>query len=177
MRYPIAILLALCLGAVPGAAVTDVASAFYPSGTMGDWGDVSLVDTTENPHSGPGCIKITYSAAQSQSAGWAGICWLYPDSNTGNEPGRNLAGSNRLAFWARGALGGEMAEFSLGGGPSDSFAAASTGPVALSTDWQQYNLDLTGKNLSSVASGFCWRVAKSMNPTGCTIYLDDVQFE
>ena len=176
MRYPIAILLALCL-ALPGAAVTDVTSAFYPSGTMGDWGDVSLVDSPENPHSGPSCIKITYSAAQSQSTGWAGICWLYPDSNTGNEPGRNLAGSTRLSFWARGALGGEMAEFSLGGGPADSFAAASTGPVALSTDWQQYSLDLTGKDLSSVASGFCWRAAKSMNPTGCTIYLDDIQFE
>jgi hypothetical protein len=162
---------------VPGASLTDVTRAFYPSGTMGDWGDVSLDDSPENSHSGPSCLKITYSAAQSQSAGWAGICWQYPDSNTGNEPGRNLVGSTRLTFWARGALGGEMAEFSLGGGLSDSFATTSTGPLALSTDWQQYSLDLTGKDLSSVASGFCWRAEKSMNPTGCTIYLDDIQFE
>jgi hypothetical protein len=177
LRYYMAVLLALCL-AVPGAAVTDVASAFYPSGTMGDWGDVSLVDTPESPHSGPSCTKITYSASQSQNAGWAGICWLYPDSNTGSEPGRNLVGSTKLSFWARGALGGETAEFSLGGGgPSDSLSKISTGSVALTTEWQQYSLDLTEKDLSSVVSGFCWRAEKSSNPTGCTIYLDDMQFE
>jgi hypothetical protein len=176
LRYSIAALLALCLTA-PSAALTDVTSSFSPTGTMGDWGDVSLVDSPENPHSGPSCTKITYSASQSQNAGWAGICWLYPDSNTGSEPGRNLVGSTRLSFWARGALGGETAEFSLGGGPADSFPLTSTGPVALSTDWQQYSLDLTGKDLKSVASGFCWKATKSGNPTGCTIYLDDIQFE
>ena len=166
--------------AVTGAARVDVSQAFFPTGTMGDWGDVSMDErSTDNPHSSPDCIKITYSAAQSEGKGFAGVCWQYPDSNTGDQPGRrDLVGSTTFTFWARGALGGETAEFKVGGGPSESIQpAATTGAVTLSKDWQQYTIDLAGKDTGNVVSGFCWTTTKDQNPYGCTIYLDDITYE
>jgi hypothetical protein len=171
--------IAVILIAFTALAQVDVTQAFYPSGTMGDWGDISLDEASvESPYSGPDCIKITYSAAQSQGTGYVGICWQYPDSNTGSEPGRSdLVGSGRVSLWAKGELGGEVAEFSAGGGPMDSLSRVSTGPITLSNQWQQYSLDLSGKDLSSVASGFCVTMTKGQNPTGATIYLDDIIYE
>jgi len=163
---------------LPSSARIDVTESFFPSGTMGDWGDISLEESSkENPMTGPDCIKIIYSAAQSQGRGFAGICWQYPDANTGSEPGRDLAGITHLSFWARGFLGGEVAEFSVGGGPSDSMPKISTSPITLSDQWQRYALDLSGQDLSSMASGFCLIVTKDTNPTGSAIYLDDIFYE
>jgi hypothetical protein len=176
----VAIVFSLGLLAISGPAKMDVAQAFYPTGTIGDWGDVSLDEkSAENFHSQPDCIKITYSAAQSESKGFAGVCWQYPDSNTGDQPGRtDLVGSAKVTFWARGALGGEAAEFKAGGGQSDSIQpAATTGAVTLSKDWQQYTIDLGGKDLSNVVIGLCWTTTKAQNPYGCTIYLDDITYE
>lgn len=179
MRIAFTVLLALGFITVAGSAQVDVSQAFYPSGYMGDWGDISIDENSaEGPLSAPACIKIVYSAAQAQGAGRAGVCWQYPDGNSGSEPGRSdLAGSSRLSFWARGAIGGEVAEFSAGGSPSDTLGRVSTGPVVLGSEWRQYSLDLSGRDLSSVVSGFCITVSKQDNPTGCTVYLDDVLYE
>ena len=163
--------------------VVNVPDAFFPSGWMGDWGDISLDDAcTDNPHSEPTCIKITYSAAKSQGKGWAGIYWQYPDSNWGDNPeGRDLTGATKLTFWARGEKGGEKAEFKVGGitgkYPDSIQPPVSTGVIVLSDKWQQYTIDLTGKDLSHVIGGFCWVTNKHQNPYGCTIYLDDIKFE
>ena len=163
--------------------VVNVQDVFYPSGWMGDWGDITLDDAcTDNPHSEPTCIKITYSAAKSQGKGWAGIYWQYPDSNWGDNPdGRDLTGATKLTFWARGEKGGEKAEFKVGGidgkYPDSIQPPVSTGVIVLSDKWHQYSIDLTGKDLSHVIGGFCWVTNKNQNPYGCTIYLDDIKFE
>jgi len=163
--------------------IVNVPDAFFPSGWMGDWGDITLDDAcTDNPHSEPTCIKITYSAAKSQGKGWAGIYWQYPDSNWGDNPdGRDLTGATKLTFWARGEKGGEKAEFKVGGidgkYPDSIQPPVSTGVIVLSDKWQQYTIDLTGKDLSHVIGGFCWVTNKNQNPYGCTIYLDDIKFE
>ncbi|MDD1753111.1 MAG: hypothetical protein LUQ38_08495 [Methanotrichaceae archaeon] len=172
-----AALLALSI-IMSASAQVDVTKAFFPSGTMGDWSDMALDEaSTENPHMAPYCIKITYTAAQSQGKGVAGICWQYPDSNTGSEPGRNLSNSTRITFWARGALSNEVAEFSAGGGLSDSFPKVSTGPIILLSQWQHYTLDLSGQDLSSVTTGFCMTATKNQNPTGSVVYLDEILYE
>lgn len=161
----------------------NVSDAYYPSGWMGDWGDITLDDScTDNPHSEPTCIKIAYSAARSQGKGWAGIYWQYPDSNWGDNPdGRDLTGATKLTFWARGEKGEEKAEFKVGGitgkYPDTIQPAASTGVIILSDKWQQYTIDLADKDLSHIIGGFCWVTNKNQNPYGCTIYLDDVRFE
>jgi hypothetical protein len=145
---------------------------------MGDWGDVSLDDAFPgNPYSPPTCVKIIYSAAQSQSMGFSGIYWQYPDSNWGDQPGRDLSGYTRLTFWARGELGGEQSLFKAGGLKGESLPEHSTGVVTLSKEWQQYTIDLEGADLSNVVGGFCWTTTKDQNPTGCTIYLDEILYE
>ena len=163
--------------------VVNVQDAFYPSGWMGDWGDIILDDaSTDNPHSEPTCIKITYSAVKSQGEGWAGIYWQYPDKNWGDKPeGQDLTGVTKLTFWARGEKGGEKAEFKVGGitgkYPDSIRPPVSTGIIVLSDKWQQYTVDLAGKDLSHVIGGFCWVTNKNQNPQGCTIYLDDIRYE
>lgn len=160
-----------------------VPEAYYPSGWMGDWGDITLDDSyTDNPHSDPICIKIIYSAAKSQEEGWAGIYWQHPDSNWGDKiGGYDLTGATKLTFWARGEKGGEKAEFKVGGitgkYPDSLRPPVSTGVVILSDNWQQYTIDLTGKDLSHIIGGFVWVTSKSQNPYGCTIYLDDIRYE
>jgi len=112
---------------------------------------------------------------------WAGIYWLYPENNWGNLPdGVDLTGHSRLTFWARGQKGGEWAEFKVGGVTGqypDSLSARSTDEIQLSSEWQQYSIDLSGADLSHVIGGFCWVTNADLNPTGCTIYLDDIFYE
>lgn len=179
MRIAFIFLLSIGILTLAGSAQVDVSQAFYPSGYMGDWGDVSLDENSaDGPYSGPGCIKLVYSASQSQGVGRAGVCWQYPDGNPGSEPGRSdLAGNSRITFWAKGAIGGEVVEFSAGGSPSDTLGWVTIGPVTLGSDWQQYTLDLSGRNLESVVNGFCIAMSKQDNPTGCTVYLDDILYE
>ena len=159
-----------------------ISNHFIPSGWMGDIGDITFSDSdVTNPHSGATAIRIDYAATGSQ--GWAGIYWQEPANNWGNVPdaGFDLTGATSVTFWARGAQGGEKAEFKVGGigGPyPDSIQpAVSTGVITLSSDWQQYTIDLTGKDLSHVIGGFVWVTNQNQNPNGATIYLDDIRFE
>ena len=49
--------------------------------------------------------------------------------------------------------------------------------VNLTDVWKKYVIDLRGKNLSNIITGFRWVVSKSNNPDGCTIYLDEIRYE
>lgn len=155
---------------------------YTPSGWMGDFGDIK-VDTgsKDAPHSGTTCIKVTYTAEQKQGAGWAGVYWQNPPNNWGTQPGGfDLKGAKKLVFWAKGAKGGEkIAEFKIGGitGEYADSDCAGTSEVTLTSDWKEYSIDLTGKDLSSIAGGFCWVANAASNPNGFTIYLDDIIYE
>lgn len=185
---PIAITASPTLPPQPSANPTfnsiDVAEAFYPSGWLGDWGDITLNESwTENTHSKPTSIKISYSASKSQGEGWAGIYWQYPDKNWGDNPdGRNLSGATKLTFWARGERGGEKSEFKVGGITTGNYPDSiripvSTGTIIMSNEWKQYSIDLINKDLSHVIGGFVWGANKQQCPYGCTIYLDDIRYE
>jgi hypothetical protein len=161
----------------------SVSQLFYASGWMGDWGDIKLdVASTDNPHSSPLCLKVTYLGMGSQGNDWAGIYWQYPTNNWGDKTGgRDLTGATMLTFWARGANGGEKGEFKVGGitgmYPDSIQPVVAIGIITLSSEWQQYTIDLTGKDLSHVVGGFCWVTNKDQNPNGCTFYLDDIKYE
>lgn len=143
-------------------------SQFFPSGWMGD-GEagtkylgfrtrVAAVDGKEAP-----VIEIIY---QKGPKGWAGLYWQYPDSNWGDEPGRNLLGAKKITFWAKGANGGEIVEFKSGGissGPNKDSYQTSTGKVILEKNWKRYIIDLSKYDLSSVIGAFAWTVAASDN--------------
>jgi len=163
--------------------IENVSDRFVPSNWMGDYGDLILnLNYTNNSFSKPNCVEIIYTAARSSNAGWAEIYWVYPPHNRGGEPGHiNIFnGAKKLTFWARGKQGGEIAEFKMGGIAgeySDSVRPAiSTGLIVLSNNWTQYEIDLTGMNLSQVIGGFCWISNGYQNPVGCTLYLDDMRY-
>ena len=178
--------------------VEEVATAFKPfpvytdgrspdnhyvaSGYMGDYSDVGVVMSSfDNPHTGTTCIKITYSNAVSQGARWVGVYWQNPANNWGDRQGGfDLTGATKLSFWVRGENGGErIEEFKMGGvtGLYPDSDIAGIGPVLLTTEWKQYEMDLRGKDLSYISGGFAWATNIDVNPEGATFYLDDIRYE
>ncbi len=156
---------------------------FYPSGWMGDYGDLKIkVTCTENPHSGSTCIQWKYSAKGANGAGWAGAYWQKYADNFGrmSSNGFDLTGYKRLKFWVRGENGSEMfTEFKVGGitGEYPDTSCVSIGPVKLSKEWKEYEINLEGKDLTRIMGGFCWVATAKDNPTGFVFYLDDIRFE
>ena len=155
---------------------------YIPSGWMGDFGDIKFNDKfMEKPHSGSTSVQIIYSNKATQGARWSGIYWQNPPNNWGTRPGGyDLTGAKKLTFWARGEKGGErIEEFKIGGitGEYADSDVAGIGPVVLTTDWQQFTIDLEGKDLSSISGGFCWATNLDVNPEGATFYFDDIKYE
>jgi len=162
-------------------AVYDEAGAtlpWIPSGYMGNTGAIHMAfDCTDQPHAGRTCLKVDYAAGD----GWAGVVWQDPENDwKGEKPGGwDVSGAKRLTFWARGAKGGEKVSFSFGlTGRDGTFFDTAKGElkdVALTADWKQYGIDLAGKDLTRLKTGFCWVVAGQGAPL--TFYLDDVRYE
>jgi hypothetical protein len=150
---------------------------FAWSGWMGDSGNIALdLHCTDNPHSGSACMKLLFKAPN----GFGGIAAQNPPNDWGDQPGGyNLTGATRLTFWARGEDGGEDVSFKFGilGGDkkySDS-DHAELPDVQLTKEWKRYSIDLAGKNLARIKTGFVWVLAAGGKPV--TFYLDDIQYE
>jgi len=151
---------------------------FVTSGYMGNFAAITVDANcpTNTRGDAKSCMKATYGATDN----WAGVVWQNPPNNWGDLPGGwNITGAKQLSFWARGDKGGEKVTFEYGLiGADKKFHDSSSGKMAdviLTTAWQHYTIDLTGKDLSRIVSGFCWTVAGSGNPT--TFYLDDIRYE
>ncbi len=149
---------------------------FAPSGWMGDSSAVVMTpESKDQPHSGETCLKCEYNAA----AGWAGVVWQNPENDWGEKPGgKNFSGAKRLAFWARGADGGEKLKvgFGLLGREKPYFdTTKKEQEFTLTKEWQQFEIDLTGQNLQRIKSPFFWVHAANGKPA--TFYFDDVVIE
>lgn len=171
---------------MPFDVYTERSSAgnhFIPSGWMGDYGDLKIDPAwTADPHSGTTCVRVVYSGAVSQGARWVGIYWQHPPNNWGaaKDAGYDLSGARKLTFWARGEKGEERIEEFKMGGISGDYPDSDTGgigPVALTTEWKQYEIDLSGKDLSHIIGGFLFSTNVDVNPDGCIFYLDDIRYE
>lgn len=128
------------------------------------------------PHVGESCMMCEFS----QEHGWGGIVWQNPANDWGEKfGGFDLTGASKLTFWARGDAGGETVSFKVGViGRDKKFHdsdSASLQDAKLTTDWQQFSIDLTGKDLSCIKSGFAWNVAAEGKPI--KFYLSEVQYE
>jgi len=166
----------------------NIGKEFIASGWMGD-GEMGTrhlqLDevSRENPHTGTDCIKVVYTPGP---VGWAGIYWQNEADNWGDQPGENFnrTGYRHLTFWTRGAKGGEVVEFAIGGIEvkgkkyKDSFKAQ-TRPrkITLHKEWTRYTIGLGSEDLSSVIGGFAWVATASSNHDGLTFYLDDIYLE
>ncbi len=156
---------------------------FIPSGFMPNGKCLTLEDAwKEGCFDGSTCIEIIYDRECSlKDQKWAGIYWLNPANNWGNQKGGfNLSGAKKLTFWAKGKKGGErIEEFKIGGitGDYPDTDMAMIGPVVLTNEWQQYTIDLRGKDLSYISGGFSWATNVDVNSESCTFYLDNIQYE
>lgn len=147
---------------------------YEPSGKLGDIQDIGLTtDSGNNPHSGNTCIEIRYHPMGQQH--WAGIYWQHPRGNWGEKPGFDLSGATTLRFFARGAAGGEKAEFKVGGIGTPQ--VQSTGILTLSADWQQYTISLKDIDLKNLIGGFAWTTNAELNSQGAVIYVDDISID
>jgi hypothetical protein len=149
---------------------------YVPSGWMGDTKSIKVDPRCEDqPHAGKTCIRVDFT----QGKGWGGVVWQSPDGDWGDRAGGlDLAGAKKLTFWARGQKGGEEVSFELGliGHDKRFFDTANAKlKTTLTAEWKQYSIDLSGKDLSRIKTGFCWTVAASGEPI--TFFLDDIQYE
>jgi hypothetical protein len=125
------------------------------------------------------CIRISW---QPSTAEWVGLYWQSPAGNWGVQPGRSIEGASKIVFWASGQNGGEVVEFKAGGIRAqgmpykDSFEAG-LGAVRLTNSWRLYQINLTGRNLTSVIGGFGWTARKSANAGTMVFYLDGIRYE
>lgn len=156
---------------------------YIPSGFMPNGKCITFDDSWQGKcYEGSTCIKIVYDIACSQEdQKWAGIYWLNPANNWGKKKGGfNLTGATKLTFWAKGEKGGErIEEFTMGGIAEDypDSDSAVIGPVILTPEWQQYSIDLRGKELSYISGGFAWSTSVKVNQQECVFYLDNIRYE
>ncbi|MBV9462635.1 MAG: hypothetical protein JO317_00260 [Verrucomicrobiae bacterium] len=155
---------------------------YIPSGWMGDYGALTMdAHCKDSPKSGTSCIKFKYSGQVTQGQQWAGVYWQNPANNWGSlNGGYNLQGATKLKFAARGAKGGEVVQFKIGGMAGPSFSdsdSASSGPLTLTAEWKEYEIDLKGLDLSYILGGFSWTASLQDNPEGFVMYLDEIEYE
>ena len=150
---------------------------FVPAGWMGNAKAMKLDESCKTrPHGGKTCLRLEYQAKD----GWGGIVWQSPAGDWGDRPGGwDLSGARRLTFWARGAKGGETVTFEFGIlGRDKKFPDSGRGKlekVKLTAEWRQLSIDLAGKDLQRIKTGFVLVVAATGAPL--TFYLDDIRYE
>lgn len=155
---------------------------YIPSGWMGDYNDIKMNDEfMADVHSGSTCLQFIYSAKKTQGNGWAGVYWQNPPNNWGQKNGGfDLSTMTKLTFWAKGAKGGEVLDKVVIGGIKGDYPdsdEASMGPIILTPQWQEFTVNLAGKNLSYVSGGFGWVINADVNPQGAEFYIDDIKYE
>jgi exo-beta-1,3-glucanase (GH17 family) len=183
----------------PFVVYTDAASSqnhYYPTGMMGDTGDIHIDECWPgDAHSGTASIRAKYDAqgqgpsiCDTATCNWAGVSWQDPANNWGDRPGGyNLTGARGVTFWAKGAVGGELISFKVGGVGCDTTApyrdslcparALDPAPIYLTNTWQLYTITLSSSlPLTRVVGGFLWSASHEDNPNGATFYLDDIQY-
>jgi hypothetical protein len=166
---------------------------FNPSGLMGDLGDITLEpDEDEEVYSGKTAIRIDY-AANGQGphnckglmpCRWAGIYWLEPPNNWGDDEfwkdrGYNLSEYSRLILWAK-ANQEVMVEFKIGGILA-SYGDSQEYPVTIAAEltpaWKEFTIDLTAADLTHIIGGFVWVSDWYMSPQPVSIFLDEIRYE
>jgi len=165
----------------------DIQNRFVASGYMGDgeYGDeyIKFEGANESdPHSPPTCIKIKYIFGPQK---YAGIYWQNKPDNWGDRAGTDYSrkGFTKVTFYAKGETGKEVVEFKSGGihDPQKSYHDSyeeSTGRITLTQEWEKYEINLEGVDLSSVIGGFCWVASKDYNnQNSITFFVDNIQFE
>jgi len=178
---------------VKSIAAVPLGALGIPAGWMsgGDHPkDYLGIGTGKECRPGTPCYEFSYKPG----GGWGGIYW-WPVScgKKGDDPAwekfktgacavsvpamGGIADVKRLTFWARGAHGGEVVEFKVGGPDILPIPGRSTGTLTLEPAWKRYEIDLANVDLTKTAGLFVWIATDLANPRGAVFFLQDVQFE
>jgi hypothetical protein len=150
---------------------------YIASGWMGNAGGIKVDEAcTNNPYAGKTCLRFEYTAADD----WGGIAWQDPANDWGDLPGGwNLTGARKLKFWARGEQGGETVSFKFGVlGEDKKYSDSATGALndlKLTKEWKEYTIDLEGKDLTRIKTGFIWSLTGQRSAV--VFFLDYIRFE
>ncbi len=164
----------------------------------GSYGKVWDMDENsgDEPYSGSSCIRCQVDADGTFWGGWMFLNGYLPKGGT--TPGLNdgsvdgqgmdLTGAVKLSFMARGQRGGEAVEFfTCGFGYNewgeatveypDSARKVGEGFIILSDQWEEYDLYVSGRDMSDIACGFGFVCSGNQSSGEQVFYLDDICFE
>jgi len=181
------------IGRSPGKPESfSVYPNYDPSGYMGDTGDI--VNVNKDPEG----VRFTYEARGRGTHEWqwkyingvlnpnparfAGVMYLCPPNNWGQEPGFNLRAFRRAIAWEARSLSDEVnVEFVIGGinwvwdeekevkvSPPcpDSLRRKSLGIYTLTEQWQSFEVelpDIPKEEFVNVIGGFAWLITWGSN--------------
>jgi hypothetical protein len=179
---------------VPSTAFVPLEAAGISAGWMSGGGQpasfIHMERGAGNCRGQSPCSRFTYSPGGQ----WGGIFWWPRSCGTSGTPDawnrfkRGLCGINvldlggfgtvsRFTFWVRGLKGGEVLELRVGSDDAKPVPGKSLPKVALSSQWQRYEIDLDGVDLTNAAALFLWTATDQDNPEGATFFLEDPRFE
>jgi hypothetical protein len=154
---------------------------FVPAGYMPDGQGISQsTSQTDSPHSMPNCIRIFAGFAEKS---WVGIYFLLEESweptssfNLFDKLKAKSGDAIKCRFWAR-SKDRASVQFKVGGVTKGKISDSLKIPVAtpyteLTSKWQMYEIDLTGKDLSSLVGGFLWVADRGHNQKASQITFD-----
>jgi len=145
-------------------------SANYPwSGWMGANNGTSFslnLTNSEKPYDGAYCVKIHSDGSES----WAGIYVQFKGNwrASATPPFANLTNYDTLVFYAKASNTSRIINEIGMGESSDSSGQVKINNVNLTTNWQRFEIDLSGKDLSSINGLFYF--SEDIGPY--TIYFD-----
>ena len=152
---------------------------------------------TDNAFAGKSCIRCQIDTSGKDWGGWMFLNGYLPAGETQprlndgkqDNAGLDLSGADMLRFYARGETGAEVVEFfALGFGYDgewgtplvpypDSAKKQSLGFVTLSTEWTEYEIDLSGLDLSYICCGFGFVCSGTKSGSAQNVFfLDEIRF-
>jgi hypothetical protein len=188
--FPLAITLAAAqpptVAAQPPFFIYRDASApenhgFWTNVVPASAGEALRVDLAA-PSDGGTAVRLDFDLARAR---WSGIVVASAAGYWGTEPGPgfDLTGAHALSFRARGQVGGERIRVKAAVAGDQPFGDSASLPldagwIALATDWQEFRIETTGRDLSRVVTPFMVIANDKHNPGGrITVFLDDIRFE
>lgn len=144
-------------------------------------GDALRVDLAA-PADGGTAARLDFDL---NAARWSGIVVASAPGYWGDQPGPGfaLADAEALVFRARGLSGGERIRVKAAVAGDQPYGDSAPLPldagwITLTTDWQEFRIEATGRDLSRVVTPFMVIANDKHNPGGrITVFFDDIRFE
>lgn len=157
---------------------------FIPSGWMGNTKAIKMNQkvSVDGKSLDDTCIKFSFTPSKEDTVTWAGVYWQFPANNWGTiDRAYDLSIYKKMKFKVRGEVGKEyINSFGIGGitgtTASGDSGNAEIGPIELTKEWKEYEINLDGVDLSHIIGGFVWSIDGDFNQGPTSFYLDEIRF-